>query len=993
MLIPAFAQLLLALAACSPGTEPTGRLIAEASRSGTSLLVVKVIGLPAGAAAAIVVTGPNAFSQVVVGTDTLSNLDPGTYTISSSSIVSPSGDGYTPSPLVQTVSISPGSHPSKRVTYALSSGSLQVSITGLPSGTPAAVTVTGPGGYSTPVAVTTTLRGLVPGSYTIVASSTTSTAGSTYSPSPLQQSALVSASLTPVVGSVAYSAATGALTLTATGLPSGVGPSLTVTGPAGFSRTLTALDSVTSSQTLTGLVAGTYTVAAASVTSGSTTYQPSPQTQSVSVSGGLTATATTTYSSTYGGLSVAIQGLPTGTPSSVTVTGPAGFSQLLAASQTLTGLAAGSYTVAAVGVNAAGYAWSPTPASQVLNVTAGALATASVTYAASTGSLAVSVTGLPTGTAASLSVTGPGGYTRLMTATGTLAGLAPGSYSVTASSVTGTSVYTPAPASQTASVTAGSTASAGVTYSTSGGGSSLDLTVSAAYLVQATQRLDGSVPLVAGRAAYLRVFAVANQANTAAPQVRVRLYSGSTLMQTYTLSAPAGSVPTSVDESSLTRSWNVLVPGTLIQPGLKVLADVDPAGSVAESNEGNNMFPASGTPAAVDVRALPTFAFRFVPVLQQVNGLQGNVTTANAESYLPDLKAMLPVGGYNADVRAVYTTTAPALDAGNSNGAWSTVISEIYALRGADASSRYYYGVVKTSYTSGVVGLGYVGGTAHTAVGWDGSMASNVLAHELGHNLSRQHAPCGGAGSPDPSYPYSGGVIGVWGLDPITLTLQSPSLGDVMSYCHPNWISDYNWSAMVGYRQSSPQNLQAQGAPGASGLLVWGRVTAAGVELEPAFKVAMGSDLLPRAGANRLELLGTDGTVLRTVSFATEELADLPGGPEQHFAFVLPLESQLEGALAGLRVRAGARTASRSVAGVPAAADPAQDLTRPNAEQVQLRWDASRYPMVMVRDAATGQVLSFARGGSARLWTRSGSFELIYSDGVRSLARQGRVLQ
>src|ERR1041385_2630838 len=122
-------------------------------------------------------------------------------------------------------------------------------------------------------------------------------------------------------------------------------------------------------------------------------------------------------------------------------------------------------------------------------------------------------------------------------------------------------------------------------------------------------------------------------------------------------------------------------------------------------------------------------------------------------------------------------------------------------------------------------------------------------------------------------------------------------------------------------------------------------------------------------------------------------LADAPGGAEQHFAFVLPLDAQLEGALAGLRVSAGSRVASHTVTAAPSLADPGQELTRPNLEQVQVRWDATRYPMVMVRDAVTHQVLSFARGGMARLWTRSGSFDLSYSDGVRTVARQGRVVE
>jgi hypothetical protein len=48
---------------------------------------------------------------------------------------------------------------------------------------------------------------------------------------------------------------------------------------------------------------------------------------------------------------------------------------------------------------------------------------------------------------------------------------------------------------------------------------------------------------------------------------------------------------------------------------------------------------------------------------------------------------------------------------------------------------------------------------------------------------------------------------------------------------------------------------------------------------------------------------------------------------------------------------------------------------------------------VLVRDAVSGQVLSFARGGTARIWSGGGDFELQFSDGVRSATRQARVLR
>src|ERR1051325_11909236 len=73
MLIPAVAQVLLVLSACSPGSESSGGLASEAGAAGTGRLVVQVSNLPAGASAAIVVTGPNGVNQAAVRKDRLAN--------------------------------------------------------------------------------------------------------------------------------------------------------------------------------------------------------------------------------------------------------------------------------------------------------------------------------------------------------------------------------------------------------------------------------------------------------------------------------------------------------------------------------------------------------------------------------------------------------------------------------------------------------------------------------------------------------------------------------------------------------------------------------------------------------------------------------------------------------------------------------------------------------------------------------------------------------
>lgn len=968
----------------APGLVPVAVTIGYALTSGR--LIVSVAGVPGDATAQIQVSGPG-YDHLISRTDTLVGLAPGNYAIIAPSL---SSGGFSYAAVVtSSVVVSASSLPATaQVSYALVSGALEVTLAGVPPGASASVSVSGPGGFLQALAGSQVLTDLTPGSYTITAAAL-SAGGQLYVPTPTLQAVVVSAELTPKQAAVGYALAPANLTVMVNGLPGGAPASVTVTGPAGYAM------GITGTQTVAGLTPGLYLVAGGDVSSGGVLYTAQPAAQSVTLNAGGTSTVSVTYAAATGGLSVSISGLPGGTSAGVSVSGPAGFFQSLTGSQALSGVTPGVYSIAAGSVTSGSYTYAPAPLSQTKAVTGGATASAAVVYSPATGVLSITLVGLPGGVSASATLSGPGGFAQTVGASQTIGGLAPGNYTLSAPVLTsGGMTYTPAPPNQSTSIVAGTTEALSVSYSSapSGGGGGLDLGLSGAYLTQATQRLDGSVPLVAGRDAYLRVFALASQANSAHPAVRVRLYNGATLVQTYTLAAPGASVPLAVDESSLLNSWNVLVPAALVQSGLRLLADVDPSNTVAEGDESNNQFPLSGTAANVDVRALPTFALRFVPVLQQVNGLQGNVSPANQEAFLADLKKLLPVGAYDADVRAPYTTTAPVLQSANGNLAWNTILSELLALRSADASARYYYGVVRVTYGSGVAGLGYVGGSAHTAMGWDYlPSATGVMAHEVGHNMGRLHAPCGGPSGVDPAYPYAGGQIGVWGLDLGSLALKAPTATDLMSYCGPNWVSDYNWSGMMAYRQGGPNNVPNDGGAG-SGLLVWGRVTPAGIILEPAFQVSAAGTPPPRTGSNRLELLDADGSLLQRIPFETAEIPDLPGGPERHFGFVIPLSAGLQARLAGIRVLAEGRSALRST-GAAGGADPAPVLSRPNPNQIDLSWDAARFPVVMVRDAASGQVLSFARGGAVRLWARGQEFELRFSDGVRTVSRQARVLR
>lgn len=492
----------------------------------------------------------------------------------------------------------------------------------------------------------------------------------------------------------------------------------------------------------------------------------------------------------------------------------------------------------------------------------------------------------------------------------------------------------------------------------------------------------------------MRVFVLANQANTATPQVKVSFVNGSTT-NTLTIAAPGTSVPTSIDASNANASWNMAVPAAWITAGTTVSADVDPTNQIAESNKGNNHF----SYGALAMSSVHQWKITLIPI-HTADGRTGTVETATrTKTDLVDpAKRLYPVpDSVDVVVGATFNSTSPTpLKSDGTN--WNTVLSDLLAKRTADGiTDRYYFGFVNVNYSSGVAGLGYIGAPA--AIGWDANQAAWILAHEEGHNFGRQHSPCGGASNPDPNYPYPGGTIGVPGWDVFATSgnLKPTTDTDIMGYCSNQWISDYVYKSVLSFRAAQGTSFDiAQdaatngtglvGGAARPGLLVWGRLEGGRMVLEPAFRVTTTASAV-EAGPYTWEAKDAQGRVVTRVPFKMYEVADMENQEPEHFAFVVPMDAATTDTLDSVRVLKGANELAFQKAKTAVQTQQAMNIFRVSdlgGRRAEVHWDAIAHPVVMLRDAKTGEVRGFLRGGDATVEDVPDSLEMQLSDGLRT---------
>jgi hypothetical protein len=226
-----------------------------------------------------------------------------------------------------------------------------------------------------------------------------------------------------------------------------------------------------------------------------------------------------------------------------------------------------------------------------------------------------------------------------------------------------------------------------------------------------------------------------------------------------------------------------------------------PAGDMAKPR-----FPATGD-VALGARVTGGVKVRMIPL--RANSRVPETDEEGLKPYQDIMAAMYPADTITLEVGDVIDIDYPIQ--------WEEALEQVRAKRAADkpTSDVYYYGILRPNDTFSqfcgggcTAGVGYVGSQSSAAyrvaigIGFPGNQSAITMAHEVGHNHGRNHAPCvpqgGSISGVDENFPYSGAAITVWGYDSRTKALVNPSgITDIMGYCNNQWISDYTYDGIL----------------------------------------------------------------------------------------------------------------------------------------------------------------------------------------------------
>ena len=324
----------------------------------------------------------------------------------------------------------------------------------------------------------------------------------------------------------------------------------------------------------------------------------------------------------------------------------------------------------------------------------------------------------------------------------------------------------------------------------------IDLTIDWLEITQAIQTASNDVPLVAGRTTVVRAYAKTDQpGGTENIHVSFSAWQGGTQLPDSPLVLGPSVISPSPSRTDINSSINFQLPKAWLTGQVTIEATVDSNHVLYETNENNNT-----TSITSSFKTVPPLDVMIVPLRYYHNG-DWYFPAVTQDVISNDVWDLYPVNSVNVSIHSPRDFTGNL----SYETDWRNLLDDITHIKQTEGApdSQIWYGLIPVNdqsgdswFNGGIIGLGWLGDrisiglTDYSRYDLDGGLTA---AHEFGHNLGREHAPCGNPGYPDPDYPYSNGIIGQFGFNLSQFTVIPNTYKDIMSYCSPEWVSDYTY--------------------------------------------------------------------------------------------------------------------------------------------------------------------------------------------------------
>ena len=396
--------------------------------------------------------------------------------------------------------------------------------------------------------------------------------------------------------------------------------------------------------------------------------------------------------------------------------------------------------------------------------------------------------------------------------------------------------------------------------------------MSAGAEIDTTKR---TTDVVSGRNTMFRLAVTVDAGFTARTlSARVTVNNGTSATQYFGKQAISGS---SVDIDPKT-TFQVFVPPEQITADTRYSAELVECGT-GTGTAGTVRFPATGD-IELGARHTGGLKVKVIPLLS--NGKLPDTSDTALATYRQQLMAMYPIDGVEFSIGTQLSIGFPV--------DWDGTLDQMRSKRRTEnpPADVYYYGLLKPQDTFGAfcgngctTGIGYVG-DANTAgyraamgVGYADRTSAQTMAHEIGHNHGRNHAPCvpngGSISGVDPNYPFSDGRTGILGYDSRTkVMMPADKSTDLMGYCSNVWLSEYTYGGITD-RVALVNGNKAEFL-NAAALNTW-RVLLVGSK-GPRWGIPITQPSLPEGTAITAHILDGTGALVADVSVYRTEMSD-----------------------------------------------------------------------------------------------------------------------